>query len=54
MKKIIRKGVIFIAMGSAMGTSAIKVSNEAVVMEIDKTFMTLDNVKVGQELFIKD
>ena len=54
MKKIIRKGVLLIALLSAMATSANRVSNKTFVKEIDKTLITIDNVKVGQELFIKN
>jgi len=54
MKKIIRKGVILIALLSAMVTSANRDSYTSFVKEIDKTLITLDNVKVGQELFIKN
>ena len=54
MKKIIRKGVILIALLSAMVTTANSDSYKSSVKEIDKTLITLDNVKVGQELFIKN
>lgn len=54
MKKIIRKGVVLIALLSTMVTNGNKTSNNTLVKEIDKTLITLDNVKIGQELFIKD
>tara|TARA_R110000772_G_scaffold112874_3_gene217166 strand:+ start:2131 stop:2739 length:609 start_codon:yes stop_codon:yes gene_type:complete len=54
MKKIIRKGVILMALLSSIMTSANRVSYETALKEIDKTLITLDNVKIGQELFIKD
>lgn len=54
MKKIIRKGVILIALLSAMVTSANRDSYTSSAKEIDKTLISLNNVKVGQELFIKN
>jgi hypothetical protein len=54
MKKIIRKGVILMALLSSIVTSANRVSYETPLKEIDKTLITLDNVKIGQKLFIKD
>lgn len=54
MKKIIRKGVILMALLSSIITSANRVSYKTPLKEIDKTLITLDNVKIGQELFIKD
>jgi hypothetical protein len=54
MKKIIRKGVILMALLSSIITSANKFSYETPLKEIDKTLITLDNVKIGQELIIKN
>ena len=54
MKKIIRKGVILMALLSSIMTSANRVTYETPLKEIDKTLITLDNVKIGQELCIKD
>jgi len=42
------------ALLSSIITSANRVSYETPLKEIDKTLITLDNVKIGQELFIKD
>lgn len=42
------------ALLSSIITSANKVSYETPIKDIDKTLITLDNVKVGQKLLIKD
>lgn len=42
------------ALLSTLVTSANRVPYKTEVKEADKTIITLDNVKVGQELFIKD
>lgn len=54
MKKIIRTGVIMVALLSTMMNYANEVSYTTDTKEIEKTIVTLDNVKEGHELLIKD